>query len=389
MTGIRTRRLFVAFAAALLTAAPAAACPFCGGQGKTLTGEVAEASLVLFGSLENAKLDPNSDTGQGSTDLRVESVVKDHDVRAGKKVITLPKYLPNNDKAARYLIFCGIFKGNIDPYRGIQVKANSGMVKYLQGALALKDKPAPERLRFAFDYLDDADLEVATDAYKEFANADYKEYRPMAKNLPAEKLAKWLQDPDTPAFRFGLYASLLGHCGTAKDAALLKTLLTDKKKQPTSGLDGLMAGYAMLNPKDGWAYTRSVLGDPKEEFMKRYAALRAARFFWSERPDLVDKKDIVAGVCLLLAQGDIADLAIEDLRKWNRWEVANDIVKLYGQKSHDVPIIRRAILRFALSCQDDVPVAKELVKKIRAEDAELVKDAEELLRLEASIKTKS
>ena len=150
-----------------------------------------------------------------------------------------------------------------------------------------------------------------------------------------------------------------------------------------------MAGYAMLNPKEGWAFTRSVLADPKEEFMKRYAALRAARFFWSERPDVVDKKDIVAGVCLLLPQGDIADLAIEDLRKWNRWEVANEIVGLHGKKSHNVPIINRAILRYALSCQDQVPAAKSLVTKVRAEDAELVKDAEELLRLEASIKPKS
>lgn len=384
-----TRRWLVAFAAALLLAAPVAACPFCGGQGKTLTGEVGEASLVIFGSLENAKLDPNSDNGQGTTDLRIETVIKDNEVRQGKKVITLPRYLPPQDKATRYLIFCGIFKGNIDPYRGIQVKGNSGMVKYLQGALERKDKPAADRLRFAFDYLDDADLEVATDAYKEFANADYKEYRPMAKDLPAEKLAKWLQDPETPAFRFGLYASLLGHCGKAKDAELLKTLLTDKKKQPTSGLDGLMAGYAMLNPKEGWAFTRSVLGNPKEEFMKRYAALRAARFFWGERPDLVDKKEIVAGVCLLLPQGDIADLAIEDLRKWGRWEVADAVLSLYGKKSHDVPIIRRAILRYALCCQD-LPAAKSFVEKMRTEDAELVKDAEELLRLEANIgKSKS
>ena len=383
MTGILTRRWLPVFAALLLLAAPVAACPFCGQQGKTLTGEVAEASLVIFGALENASIQNNT------TDVRIETVLKDHEVRGAKKVITLPRYLPTNDKETRYLIFCGVFKGNVDPYRGVSVKPNSGIVKYIQGAMALKDKPAPEKLRFAFDYLDDADQEVAMDAYKEFANADYKEYRPMAKNLPADKLAKWLQDPDTAQFRLGLYASLLGHCGTAKHAELLKSLLTRKDKAPTSGLDGLMAGWTMLNPKEGWAYTRSVLGDSKEEFMKRYAALRAARFLWSERPDLVDKKEIVSAVSLLLLQGDIADLAIEDLRKWNRWEVAPEVVKLYGAKSHDVPIIRRAILRFALSCQDDVPAAKALVNQLRKDDAELVKDAEELLRLEASIKSKS
>jgi hypothetical protein len=304
-------------------------------------------------------------------------------------VLTLPRYLPNSDKKSHYLIFCGIFKDKIDPYRGVEVKGNSGIVKYLQGAMARKDKPAAERLRFAFDYLDDPDLEVATDAYKEFANADYKEYRPMAKELPAEKLAKWLQDPETPAFRFGLYASLLGHCGSAKDAVLLKNLLSDKKKQPTSGLDGLMAGLTMLNRNEGWGYTRSVLGNSKEEFMKRYAALRAARFLWAERPDLVDQKLLVSGVTLLLPQGDIADLAIEDLRKWQRWEVADEVLKLYGQKSHDVPIIRRAIIRYALSCQH-LPQAKAFVAKMRNDDPDLVKDAEELLQIEASVgKSKS
>jgi hypothetical protein len=380
----RTVRLLAALFVLTALAVPVSACPFCGGQGKTLTGEVGEASLVVYGALENARQDPNSETGQGTTDLKIEEIVKDHEVRGGKMVITLPRYLPSQDKNERYLIFCGVFKGKVDPYRGINVKPKSGMIKYLKGALERKDKPAADRLRFAFDYLDDADIEVAMDAYKEFANADYKEYRPMAKDLPAEKIARWMEDPETPAFRLGLYASLLGHCGTAKHAELLKTLLTDKKKQPASGLDGLMAGYTMLNAKDGWACTRSIMNDPKEEFMKRYAALRAARFLLSERPDLVEKKEIIAGVKLLLSQGDIADLAIEDLRRWNCWDAADDILKLYGQKSHDVPIIRRAILRYALSCQQ-LPQAEAFVKKIRGSDPELVQDAEELLRLENQI----
>ena len=55
----------------------------------------------------------------------------------------------------------------------------------------------------------------------------------------------------------------------------------------------------------------------------RYAALRAARFFWTSRPDVVAKKDVAAGVALLLDDGNLADLAIDDLRKWGRWEVAD------------------------------------------------------------------
>jgi hypothetical protein len=385
MVGLPIRHTALATLVALLATTGAVACPFCGGQGQTLTGEVNDASLVIFGALENAKLDPNNEFGQGTTDLRIETVVKDHDVRGGKKVITLPRYLPKQDKDDKFLVFCGVFKGKIDPYRGVQVKTNSGIVKYLQGAIAVKDKPIGERLRFAFEYLDNPDLEVATDAYKEFANADYKDYRAMAKELPDDKIVKWLKDPDTPAFRFGLYASLLGHCGKEKDAEVLRGLLDDKNQRVKSGFDGMMAGYTMLKPKDGWAYTKGVLADSSQEFMRRYAALRAARFLWSERPDLIDKKQIVEGVLPVLKQQDMADLAIEDLRKWQCWNVAKDILNLYGQKSHDVPIIRRAIVRYALSCEKTVPEAAAFIKDLRAKDAQLVEDAEELLRLENSV----
>src|SRR5437763_4321639 len=141
----------VALLAAL--AAPVLACPFCGMQGQTLTGEVNEASLVIFGTLANPRLDPNSENGQGTTDLRIEKVLKSHEMVDGKKVITLPRYLPADEKTSKFLIFCGVFKGKIDPYRGISVKSDSDIVKYLEGALVVKDKPISARLRFFFDFL--------------------------------------------------------------------------------------------------------------------------------------------------------------------------------------------------------------------------------------------
>src|SRR5262249_23699754 len=148
----------------------------------------------------------------------------------------------------------------------------------------------------------------------------------------------------------GLYASMIGHCGNDKHAELLRKMLDDPLKRVGSGVDGMLAGYAMLKPKEGIAYVQSLLSDSKKEFMLRYATLRAVRFFWDFRPDIADKKELVASVCLLLDQGDIADLAIEDLRKWSRWELNDRILELYGKKSHDVPIIRRAIIRYALNC---------------------------------------
>jgi hypothetical protein len=365
---------------ALLAAPPTTCgCPFCSMQGQTLTGEVNQASMVLFGTLANAKLNP-AGFESGSTDLQIDAVIKKHEILGDKKVIVLPRYVPTDKNMSKFLVFCDVFKGKIDPYRGIPVKSDSDIVKYLQGALAVKDKDVSARLRFFFDYLDNADLEIANDAYKEFGNADYKDYRDMAKDLPGDKIAKWLQDPATPAFRHGLYASMLGHCGNDKHAEVLRKLLDDAQKQAGTGVDGMLAGYTMLKPKEGWPYIRDILKDPKKEFMLRYAALRAIRFFWNSRPDLVPEKDLVEGVKILLDQGDIADLAIEDLRLHRCWEAASQVLDLYGKKSHDVPIIRRYIVRYALSCPKKE--AKEFVIMMRQKDPEMVKDIEEFLKLE-------
>src|SRR5262249_39324626 len=135
----------------------------------------------------------------------------------------------------------------------------------------------------------------------------------------------------------------------------------------------------------GWQYLQGILKDTKKDFLFRYAGLRATRFFWDYRSDILAKADLQAGVELLLDQGDIADLAIEDLRKWKAWSSLDRILGLAGKPTHDAPIIQRAILRFALSCQER-PKAAEYVRLMRQKDAEKVKDVEDLLKLETTVK---
>ncbi|HTU18437.1 MAG TPA: hypothetical protein VMG10_10290 [Gemmataceae bacterium] len=393
MAGL-TRRLLplvLAIPALLLLNSPSGACPFCNGQGPTLTGEVAQAKLVLYGQLTNAARNQNEET----TDLLVETVIKNElagkkdDPLAGKnKTVRLDRSLQGTVELEkyRYLVYCDVFRGKIDPYRIVPVIKDGVMSKYLLGALKYKDEAIGKRLRFFFDYLDNADLEISNDAYKEFSNADYKDYKDMAKDLPAERVAKWLKDEKTPAFRYGLYASMLGHCGKAKDAKLLHDMLEDPAKRLGSGVDGMLAGYVMLKPKEGWAYTRAILKDGKKEFMIRYAALRSVRFLWDSRPDLVGHKQMKEGLGELLSQSDIADLAIDDLRKRQCWDMADEVLGLRSTKSYEIPIVRRAILRFALGCQDSKAkgsaAAKSYVAEQRQRDPQMVADAEELLKLE-------
>jgi hypothetical protein len=367
-------------------AANLAACPFCSMQGQTLVGDINAASMVLYGTFTNAQLN-GSGEGGGTTDLAIEAVIKKHEILGDQKKITLPRYIPPAEKGAKvkFLVFCDVFKGAIDPYRGVPVAADSDMVKYLQGALAVKDKQINDRLRFYFDYLDDKEPEISNDAYKEFGNADYKDYKDMAKHLPAAKIVKWLEDPETPAFRYGLYASMLGHCGTAKDAQVLRKMLDDPAKRTGSGVDGILAGYFMLDPKPGMALVEGIMKDAQADFMYRYAALRAARFLWDAENKPEAHAKLAASVENLLPQADIADLAIEDLRKWSQWKASDQVFKLKGQKSHDVPIIKRSILRYALSCPG--PKAAEIVAEWRKTDPETVKDMEELIKLEGAPKT--
>jgi hypothetical protein len=386
--------LLLAALALLLFTLPAFACPFCTMQGQTLTGDVAQASMVLVGTPTNAKL-TSTDGLEGTTDIVIEKVVKKHEILDGKKTIQVPRYIPSDDKKYKFLLFCDVFKGKIDPYRGVAVKADCDVAGYLEGALKVKDKKPGERLAYFFKYLDSPELEISTDAYKEFGNADYKDYKDMAKDLPPETLAKWLKDPNTPGYRFGLYASMLGHCGKAEHAKLLRGLLDDPEKKLITGADGIMAGYILLDPKEGWEYLRSLLKDERKEFTQRYAGLRTARFFHDSRPDVISNDDVVKAASLLLDQGDIADLAIEDLRKWGCWSMTDKVLSLYGEKSHDVPIIRRSILRFAL-CARDIgpdgtvnkdkpnPKAAAFVAELRKKDKEMVENAEELLRLETT-----
>jgi hypothetical protein len=382
MLGLLKRSLPLLTAAAAVAALavvppPAAACPFCTMQGQTLIGEVGQASMVLYGTFTNA--DEKSET----TDLVIEEVIKDHAIRNKRKTLRLNKYVPPLEgKPLKYLVFCDIFKEKIDPYRGVPVSANSSLPRYLKKALLIKDKPIAQRLRFFFDYLEDPDLEVSNDAYKEFGNADYKDYQGMAKDLPAERLAKWL-DPESPTapFRYGLYASMLGHCGKPKDAAVLLKLLEDKEKRVSSGIDGILAGYTMLNPKEGWKYLQGTLKDTKKEFMLRYAALRAVRFLHDMRSDLVGKKELVEGVCQLLDQEDIADLAIEDLRKWQYWDKIDRVLAVRKGAAYKLPIVQRAVLRFCLSCPGNAKAAAYVAER-RKEDADAVKEAQELLELE-------
>ena len=370
----------LAIPAALFTwAAVSQSCEFCQPDGPTLADDYSQAALVLLVHADKpAVYEGNS---QYKTELVIDQVFKDHQVIKGKKTITMSR---KAEVGIQFMVFCDVLgNGKIDPYRGVVVDPKGDLLKYFEGSRAKLGKPIAERLRYGFDYLNSSDLEAARDAYKQYANADYGDYKEMAKTLPADKIAEWIRDPKTPSFRVSLYASLLGHCGKAEHAKLLREKLNDAIDNRKPEIHGLLAGYFMLDTKEAFSYLKKVLSEEKEEFFVRHACLRMATFLREQRPDLVPAGELNKAVGHLLQFPVMADMGIDYLAKAKAWDFTGKVIDLYQRKNDDknfdVDSIKRAVLRFALLSPE--PRAAAFVKEQRARNAQYVTDTEELLQL--------
>ncbi|MBL8793283.1 MAG: hypothetical protein JNM56_05210 [Planctomycetia bacterium] len=372
-------RRLPAVLALVLLAPPALACTLCPNlqATPTLRKTLGDSKLVLYGTLKNPKL--NAATNTGTVDLEIENVLKNDPFVTGKKTVTLNRYIPVDPKnPPRYLVFCEVDNGKLDPYRGVELKSNAA-VDYVRGASALNPKDPSAALLYFFRYIDHGDPEIANDAFLEFAKADDREVGEVAKKLDPEKMRKLLNDPQTPPARIGLYAFLLGACGGDKEAAQLRSMLDKPSEKAREAIDGILAGYIQLRPREGWQLAGDMLKDTKERsIIDRTRIIQTLRFYHGWKPK-ESKPEVLTAMKSALGT-DLADLALEDLRKWEWWEETATVLSLYGKKGYEAPLMRRAIIRYALNCPR--PDAAEFIKERRAKEADLVKEVEDNLKFE-------
>ena len=362
----------------LLLGQSARPCTYCDPnfqRRQTLRQDARQAKLVLYGTLGNPRL-----VGErGMTDLNVEHAIKDDAVRDGSKVITVARYVPVDPKnPPRYVVFCDFVNGKLDPYRGTPVKGPA-VVEYLRGSLALDDADRVKLLLYFFKHLDSPDADVALDAFLEMAKANDREIGLIAPKLDPSKLRKLLADPQTPPERLGLFAFLLGACGTKEDATLLATLLTRGDERTSAALSGLLGGYIELRPREGWDLAVRLLQDTKRPYGDRLAVLGTLRFYQTWKPAEC-RKELLRGLSVVLQQGDMADLAVEDLRRWGWWDLTKLVLAQYDKPSHAAPLVRRSLVRYALCCP--TPEAVAFVKQRRAREPDVFREVEEGLQFE-------
>jgi hypothetical protein len=374
------RRFTCSFALFAFFPSPAVACSICGGDFQnrpTLRQEIAAARVVVVGTLSNARLTSES-TGDGQTDLKIEQIIKGGESLRGVNTLTLPRYYPGDGKVPqRGVFFFDSRDGKLHLIAGRTARSEH-LAGYLRSIAALN---ADQALPFFIRHLDHADADIAADAFVELARSADGDIARTARSVPPERLRRLLTDPQTPRERVGLIAFLLACSGTAKDADLMLAMLKDVPEDRPSMRRGLMIGYTVLKPRDGWEMTLGVLADAKRGFLERNAALGVLLFFHNWKPE-ENRTAILRGMRFAVAAGDLADIAVEELRRWQCWDLTDVVLAQFERRSHESVIVRGAIVRYALACPQ--PAAQRFVTELRRRDPDLVSAAKESLEAEKS-----
>ncbi len=364
---------------------PTPACSLCTGvlSKDTLGHEMERASLIIYGYAGNPRLSTENGAlpGSGATDFHIEKIVKNTTGAAQPNVLTLQRYVPVLDtkNPPKFLVFCTDVKGKLDPYLGRQTKSLA-VVDYLENAKVARAAGKVAALQYYAKFLDHADELIAEDAFLEFVRSSDEEVGQAAKKLQPAKFRALLHNSKLDADRASLFAFLLGNCGDATDAGFLRKRIDGaKSSEEYRALDGVLGGYIAMRPKEGWKLVQGILADAQPNFLKKLAALRAVRFYMGWQP-AQSKEVMLAAYRSVIPNGEMSDLAIEDLRRWKMWDLTPVILAQYGKTSHDAPIVKRCILRYALSCP--APEAQRFVEKARERDGEIIRDLAQALEFE-------
>jgi hypothetical protein len=361
----------------LLVPCPSPACSLCGGYAAKFpfVTEYWNASAVVCGTLAKPQL--NGNTGAGTTELIVDKVLRGDPRLRNTPVITLPRYFTvlNSKDPPR---FVALFDDKLRFYSG-RTGYTPALLDFLVASDAMKGKPRVQALGHFAKYLDSADPAVAEDAFLLFAQANDREVMEAAGSLKPDVFRKLVKDSRVDAERLSLFAFLLGATGGPTDADVLWPLLQKPDDRAVKALEGIVSGYILRRPKEGWAWTNATLGDPRRPFVVRWGTVRALHFLYNARPEET-KKQVVHTLGLMVPHGELADVAISDLQKWKLWDHTELILKQYGRPSHAAPIVRNAILRYALTCP--LPAAQTFVADRRRHEPQVIRELEEDIRFE-------
>ncbi len=243
--------------------------------------------LVFYGYAVTATLSsqPGALPGSGLTEFRIESILKNDPPFPLGQTVTLSRDVPVLDAKdpPRFLVFCNVVQGKLDPYLGRQTNSRA-VVHYVEDARSERTKGKQAALRYYARFLDHPDDVLAEDAFLEFARSGDQEVGQAAKRLDAAPLRKLLRKPTLDADRISMFAFLLGNCGDAGDAAMLKKRIASAQGEDMRALDGVLGGFIALRLREGWQLTQDILADAGPAFSKNMPPCERCAFTWAGNP---------------------------------------------------------------------------------------------------------
>jgi hypothetical protein len=262
------RRAFLVAAlsvAALVGIGPArraAACPFCSAVSLTFAQEIAQSQAAVIARLVEppapGSLGPRAEGPLPKGKFAVVEVLKGGDLvaeagRGGADGPPIETILLEEKPVGTLFLLMAVEPPKLVWSSPIPVSPRA--VEYIRALGGLPEK-GPDRLAFFQRHLEDADETLARDAYDEFAVAPYADVRGLADRMDSGRLLEWIENPKVQANRRRLYATMLGTCGTPRDADRIAQILANEnlgpdKAESRNGLDALIACYVTLRGPEG------------------------------------------------------------------------------------------------------------------------------------------
>lgn len=375
--------------AALLGSGPASralACPFCSAVSLTFAQEIAQSQAAVVARLVEppapGSLGPRAEGPLPKGKFAVVEVLKGGDLVAeaghgGPDGPPIETILLEEKPVGTLFLLMGVEPPKLVWSSPIPVSPRA--VDYIRALGGLPEK-GPDRLAFFQRHLEDADETLARDAYDEFAVAPYADVLGLADRMDSTRLLEWIENPKVQANRRRLYATMLGTCGSARDADRIAQILANEnlgpeKAESRNGLDALIACYVTLRGPEGLDLVDKLFLDRKGReipFTETYAAVMALRFL-GEESDKVPRERVLASLRLLLQEPKLADLVIADLARWQDWSVIDRLVELFEQAEADNIFVREPIVNYLRACP--LPKAAEAIAKLEKIDPEAVRRA--------------
>lgn len=356
----------------------AQACPFCGPPQTRLSERLTKNDVTVIA--EFLESTPGKSGFGGSTRFRTIERVRGPE---GKltflkgDTITLPREL-NGERGQRCLLFG---RKEDEVTWEAPVPLSDEAERYLRKSPAVDD-PVAKRLEYFLEYLESKDMVVAMDSMAEFAVVPLSDVMAISSKLPREKIRRWLSDEQTVRHRLGLYGMMLGLCGTADDAELLRSMIETPKSEFPSGLDGITFGYLLLTKTDGLDRLDKIKLRPlSTDFNELSSIMAALRVMWTDGGDRIPRERLRQSMRLCLNRPETAEKAITDLARWEDWSLQERLMALYGAKDFDDRHTRQAIAGYFVAASksksDEVKLqARKNLDKLRERDPVIVKVVE-------------